>query len=101
MLRQTLCLMIFSLVVLSGCGSVERPDTDMCVVNVPGEYLYCYNLKRDYTDEGVRKKEALPTYRPLKVLNDVNKYTCTDPQGMGNLKVYIKELKKEVADKCL
>lgn len=97
----TLLLMIFS----SGCATVERPDTDMCVVNVPGEHAKCYNLKRDYNDDGSRNPSAIPTYRPIDrtkklSLDDLNKNTCVDPDGLANLKSYIRELRDAYEREC-
>lgn len=83
---------IFSLILLSGCGGIKRPDSDLCVINVPGQTMKCYNLNHDYTSEGKLKSDAVPKYKPVLTLDDVNKLTCTDPDGLANLKVFIKEM---------
>lgn len=79
---------------LAGCSTIPRPDTDLCSVNAGAEYQRCYNLKRDYTNEGVRKPDAQPVFKPAHTIADLDKNFCTDPQGMANLLIYIQELRK-------
>ena len=77
-----------------------RPDTNICIVNAPNGNMKCYNLKEDYTDEGNLKPDASPSYTPLLSVLDINKYACTDPDGLSNLKVYIRELRTEYDAGC-
>lgn len=74
------------------CG-VPRPDTEICVVNVPGGYQKCYNMHDDYDDAGRLKKDATPLLKPVATLDDLNKNICTDIDGFTNLKIYINLLK--------
>jgi len=57
--------------------------------------MKCYNLLRDYDDNGLRKPDALPEFRDLVDLESVNKYICTDPDGFVNLKAWINQIKDE------
>lgn len=84
---------------LCACSSVSKPDTDLCVVNAPGEHLTCYNIRRDYDDDGNIKAGAKPTYRQAITVADLNKHVVTDPKGWANLKAYIKILREEYS-KC-
>lgn len=86
----TICSITFS-----GCG-VDRPDTDLCVFNTAQLYKYCYNLKKDYDGNGVRKKTAVPKtvrYKDAQsMMIAMDKTVGTDPAGFGNLKVFVREL---------
>lgn len=75
-----------------GC-SIQRPDTDLCVVNAPDRHQKCYNLKKDYNDDGKLNPSAKPTFKPAVTVEDLNKNICTDPDGFANLKTYVKELR--------
>lgn len=93
MRRLTIFFATFSLF-SAGCGSIKRPNTDICVVNEPGGYQICYNLYRDYNSNGQRKPDAKPFYKPAKTVSDLNKNICTDPQGFANLLIYISQLRE-------
>lgn len=80
-----------------GCG-IERPDTELCIVNAPGLVEKCYNLKEDYDDTGHLKLDATPLYRELHSVQDLNKHLCVDPEGTVNLKAFIKELREAYED---
>lgn len=86
---------IFSILIISGCSSLERPDTNLCIINAPLNQMKCYNLKEDYDERGVITFEALPSIIPIEGVEDINKFICTDPNSFANLKAYIKALRKE------
>ena len=79
---------------ISGCGGVERPDTNVCVLNVELMHLKCYNLKRDYNDDGNLKPGAKPTINSISGLSSLNTFVMTDPDGWANLKAYIRKLRE-------
>lgn len=100
--RLTTLSIIFNALFLAGlvgsCASgVERPDTDLCLSNVPKLHELCTNLKRDYDDNGELKPGVKPQVRQYKdeaeMLAALNKKTCTDPNGLANLKAYVRELR--------
>lgn len=86
---------ISNILLLVGCASIEHPDTNLCVINTPLSQMKCYNLKRDYEPSGSIKPNAVPQVIPLKGMEDLNKFICTDPDGFANLKAYIKALREE------
>jgi hypothetical protein len=90
-MRLILLSIIFE---LGSCG-IPRPDTDLCVVNVGGGHQKCYNLKKDYDDEGNRDPSAKPTYKPVTKIEDLDKLICTDADGFASLKAYINSVKEE------
>lgn len=93
-MRQNLLLMGFSLL-LSGCPvQVERPDTDLCVVNAQSEQRKCFNLLRDYDDDGFILPGAKPIYKPNRSIDDLNKNICIDPDGFERFKAYVKKLRE-------
>lgn len=78
--------------IFSGCG-IPRPDSDLCVVNAPGQYQICYNLKRDYDSKGRRKPDAKPFFKPAHTIEDLNKNISMDPDSFARLKAYVNKLK--------
>lgn len=90
-------LMVFSFI--SGCASIPRPNSNLCIVNVPGLRENCLNLKDDYDSLGrIRvgtrfKVKQFSTAEEL--LNDLNKNTCMDPDSLAELKAFIKKLREE------
>jgi len=102
----------------AACG-VPKPDTDLCVHNLPGLMMTCANLKKHYTDEGKLKKDLVwetyeyqtlaafekhmretknPQFVYFKnkddMLEALNKRTSTDPTGLGNLKGYTRKMRE-------
>lgn len=91
---------------LAGCG-VPRPDADLCIVNAPNLNRKCYNLKRDYDDDGSLKPGAVPTYRANATVQDLNKALLIDSpfdaehpnpthfeDGIARMKAWVKELRE-------
>lgn len=91
MLRMML-FVSFSLLTI-GCG-VERPDTNLYVVNAPFEQAKGYNLKRDYDSEGNLKPGAKAIVIKVNSHYDLNKFVCTDPTGFANLKAYLQKMRE-------
>jgi hypothetical protein len=85
---------------LVACAGVQLPNTDVCIVNAPNSNRKCYNLSRDYDQNGELKPSAVPQYRANAQIEDLNKATLLDSptgfeDGLAALKTYIQELKKE------
>lgn len=103
-MRLMILLTAFNLLA-AGCQSVSvsRPDTNLCVVNVPALHEKCYNLKSDYDDNGQLQPGAKPVIKqyatPDEMLAALNKKIGTDPDGWAHLKAYIKELRDANAAK--
>lgn len=86
----------------SACAT-GRPDADVCIVNAPNQNRKCYNLKRDYGDDGLLRPDAHPTYRPTRALEDLNKAMVLDStdgfaDGIARVKAWVKKLRE--AAKC-
>lgn len=92
--RSTILFLSFSLL---SCA-VQRPDTDLCGVNGGRGYLRCFNLLRDYDDNGNRRADATPTTRPISKITDLNGYTCTDADGLANLKAFVAEMREQLRE---
>src|ERR1019366_3139289 len=94
-MRLLMLLVGFDLL-FSGCG-INRPDTNICIVNAPAKNRKCYNLLRDYDDTGALKKGAVPQYRANLTIDDLNKALIIDPvvpannQGIANLNAWIQD----------
>jgi hypothetical protein len=84
----------------SSCArNVPKPDADVCVVNVPALHQKCYNIARDYDDNGYIKKDAKPMFKQYKdeaeMLAGLNKNIATTPDGWAAIKAYLKSLREE------
>jgi hypothetical protein len=102
---STLLLISFSpFLMANSCHRVERPNTDIYGVNVPDLSVRGYNLKKDYDDDGNRKPDAKPFVvkfpSELEMLQYLNKSTCTNPDGLANLKAYLVLLRKQIDNDC-
>lgn len=91
--------------VVSSCATIQRPDTDMCIVNAPNKVRKCYNLSKDYTDDGALKPGAVPVYRAVVSIDDLNKFLVIDSptgteDGQARLKAYIKLLRENYEKGC-
>lgn len=86
--------------VFNGCALIQRPDSNICVMNAPAQHMKCYNLKRDYNDDGTLKPTAKPTFRQFRIIDDGNKYISMDPDSFAQLKAYIKLLREEYQKGC-
>ncbi len=84
-------LTAFSLLLLAGCG-VPRPDTELCIVNLPAKHLTCYNMSRDYGQDGQLLPGVRAHFMPIPSLN---KYLVIDPTSLGHLKAYLQILREE------
>lgn len=74
----------------------DRPDSNLCFVNAPLEHCKGWNLSRDYDDDGNRKPDAKPFYRPAKTVQDLNKNACMDEESYVNLVIYLRELRDTI-----
>lgn len=93
-MQLPMMLLISFSIFAAGCAGVERPDTDICIANAPAKHLKCYNMKRDYNDDGRLKKDAKPFFKPFSKIEDVNKFMLTDPEkGIPNLKAFINDMR--------
>ena len=79
----TTLLMAFSLFACSN----PAPDADICVTNIKKGHKKCYNLARDYYEDGTLKPTASPTYKPALTLSDFDKEISTDLKGFQNIKI--------------
>lgn len=103
-MRLMTLLMAFN-ILLSGCSTIKKPNTDLCIVNAPAKHRKCYNLKTDYDDNGKLKPGAAPVYRSNVTVDDLNKATLIDSptgfeDGLADLKSYIKKLREAYEEQC-
>ncbi len=87
-------------VFLFSCAQIKRPDADLCLINYPGKKLTCYNLARDYGEDGNIKPGVQPHFKPAPDLESVNKHVIMSPQDFGKFKAYVKKLREEYENSC-
>lgn len=94
-------LTAFSLLV--GCAGIERPNTDVCIINAPNRNRRCQNMNTDYDDNGKLNPAAKPIYRSNASIQDLNKFLCIDSptgttDGQAALKAYLTKLRNRLAN---
>lgn len=92
--------LVFSLLLFCACATIEKPHTYLGIVNAPGQRMKGYWLDKDLTSDGYLKAGAVPEYRRAASVQDLNKYACTDPDGLAELKRYIKQLREKYENEC-
>lgn len=92
---------IFSLLAISlmaGCAHIERPDAPLCGINTDKLQLRCYNIRKDYNNDGKRKKDAKPLVLQFKDANEMLVYLrgwlVTSPNGFGNILSTVREVRE-------
>ncbi len=98
MLQRTF-LVVCSFAILS-CAKISRPDADICVVNAFGKKLTCYNLARDYNDDGLIKPGTPAHFKPAPDIDSVNKHVVMSAADFGKFKAYVKKLREEYDNSC-
>lgn len=115
----TVLLVAYSVLGASSCATsqVPRPDTNICDINVKAMHLKCYNLKTDYDQSGTLLPTAKAHYMPCAsaqpctdpathyasehdMLQALDEYTGTDPDGWAGFKAYINDLKDADSGQC-
>jgi hypothetical protein len=93
-IRLCMAVMIglFFCIILFGC-SVQRPDTNLYVVNAAFHQARGYNLRADYDQDGNLLSTARAKVIPANQVQDLNKFICTDPDGFANLKAYVQQIR--------
>jgi hypothetical protein len=106
-IRAAPLLVAFS---LFSCGKdAPKPHILACIVNAPAKHRICYQLDKDYNDDGTIKAGAVPVIRANETLADLNKSFTIDsvnaetPPSAGFVdalalfKAYLKEMKNRFA----
>jgi hypothetical protein len=91
-------LSVFSLLALTACQNVERPNANACWVNASGGYKRCYNLLTDYDSNGIRLPNAKPKDVPISELKHLNGALTFDASSQRELKRFMDESRKEYKD---
>lgn len=94
-LKKLMTVLILPLMSFNCSSKVSRPDTEICVINALSHEMRCFNLRKDYDASGTRRTDSQPVIREILGLEDVHKMTCTNPDGLAELKRYISELREK------
>lgn len=103
MILLSICKPILGILILVlgiGCAGVQRPDAWICGVNARASKLRCYNIKHDYTSEGVLKSDATPDIRPVDGLMALNGGIYFSPKDFEKLKVWLADMRKYAQEHC-
>lgn len=84
----------FSLILLSSCATISKPNAHLCVVNAPAAHLKCYNLSTDYNDDGNIKNTAKAKFFRAETIEDLNKGVWMSNNDWAKVKVWIRQLRK-------
>jgi hypothetical protein len=94
MIALTICLSI------SSCSSVKRPDAYICGINSKSKELRCYNILKDFNDDGSMKPEAKPMIQPLSGLDQLNSSVMMFPKEFEKVKVWLQDLRDWSNNHC-
>ena len=92
-------LIIFNFALVS-CMSVPRPDAYLCGVNAKSSSLRCYNLKKDFDQDGNLSLNAQPSIVAIKNLDDLNAGIFTSAKDFAAIKAYVNTLKEYYNKNC-
>lgn len=104
-------LLILVVSSLSSCGKdAPKPHILACIVNAPAKHRKCYQLDKDYNDDGSLKAGAVPVIRANASLEDLNKAFTIDAvepevpasnglvDALASFKAYLKMLRNRFAN---
>jgi hypothetical protein len=69
-------------------------------VNAKKSALRCYNVRNDYTNEGILKNDAVPDIRPVQGLMSLNGGIYFSPQDFEKLKIWLADMRKYAQEHC-
>lgn len=87
-------------ILLVGCAGVQRPDADICGVNASASKLHCYNLKKDYSNDGTLLANSVAKDKPISSLQDLNAGIYFSPTDVEKVKVWISDMRAWAKDHC-
>lgn len=93
-------MMLLNICSLVGCAGVQRPDANICGINAVSSNLRCYNIRKDYNNDGILDANAKPVIVPLSGLNDLNAGAYLSPLDLEKVKVWLGDLRTWAKDHC-
>ena len=98
-------LMMLVLIALSicSCSQIQRPDADICVVNYATDklpHLTCFNIKRDYNDDGSLKADAKPVKKLIKTPQSLNAGKYISKEDWPAFQVWIQDTRDWAKGHC-
>jgi len=97
--KLSLSLVLLTLM-LTACASVERPDALICGVNSKAMKLRCYNIKDDFTNDGIRKPDAKAKDIPISSIHNLNGGIYASPSDFEKIKVWLADLRSYSERHC-
>jgi hypothetical protein len=95
-----LLMMSFLAYSLVACSAIQRPDALVCGVNAKGMKLRCYNIKRDFNDDGTRKPNVQPSEIKIQSIHDLNGGIYFSPSDFEKLKVWLGDMRDWSKEHC-
>lgn len=98
-MRLLMTLLMACSTVACAAAPVERPNSDVCLINAEAGHRKCYNMARDYDANGRLKPGVKATYKNNLTITDLNKAVVIDSptgfeDGWARLKTYINQLRE-------
>jgi len=96
-MRSMTLLVAFS---LCGCAGVPRPDAYINGFNAKSQPMKIrgYNIRKDFNDDGSRKKNATPREIVVESCQDLNGYMMQSPADFEKSLVYLKQMRQAYND---
>lgn len=83
---------LFLVCSLTACSQVPRPQGFVCVANVPSSYNLCFDMDKDFDDQG----NVLPGHEGVRLALDVDRHINFDADSYASLKAYMQKLKQRL-----
>ena len=103
-MKLTMLLMIVFLTCeLIGCAHVERPDADVCGINFASDapaHLTCYNIKNDFSSDGVLLPGAKSHKKPIKSPQSLNAGKYISKEDWPAVQVWIQDMRDWTKEHC-
>jgi len=86
--------------ITSSCSKVKRPDAYICGINSKSVELRCYNILKDFSDDGTMKPDAKPMIQPISGLDQLNAGVFMFPKEFEKVKVWLQDLRDYSNQHC-
>jgi hypothetical protein len=83
-----------------GCAAIQRPDAWVCGINGKSKKMLCYNLKKDYDEDGTLKAGAEPLEKKDVSLQSLTGGLYFSSEDTKKIKVWLQDMRDYAKNHC-